>query len=237
VPQTTAERVAAAIRDAIMRGQIPPGTQLPEIALRQELGVSRNTVREALRMLTSDGLARHDSYRGVSVTRLTEADVHDIFQARKALELAGVDASRKGDEGLAGRLGTARDQFEQAVDEQNWGAAFAADAALHQTLVSPLGSERLDQFFSVVFNELRLGYFVVGGLETESLPQDRREHRALVTAVVDGDRRAARKLITEHLARSQELLLELMARHETRQAAGEATDVIPWARSALETSG
>jgi DNA-binding GntR family transcriptional regulator len=216
-----------------MRGHIPPGTQLPENSLREELGVSRNTIREALRMLTSDGLARHDPYRGVSVTRLTEEDVHDIFKARKALELAGIAASVKGDESLSRQLVAACERFEDAVDREDWAGAFGADLTLHQTLVSSIGSQRLNQSFAVVFNELRLGYFVVGGLETESLPRDRREHRAIVDAMVEGNYREARKIVSGHLARSEELLLGLMRAQEAAQATGKVPDMKALARSVI----
>jgi DNA-binding GntR family transcriptional regulator len=211
--QTTAERVAAAVRDAIMHGRIGPGTQLPEHQLREALGVSRNTIREALRMLTHEGLVRHDPYRGVSVPRLTEADVHDIFSARAVLELSAANVASSASPEQLNRLDAARQAFEKAVDDQDWAAAFGADMELHRSLVALTGSERLEQVFEALFNELRLGYFVSGGLESESLPDDRKQHRAIVAAVRKGDDARAGDLVRAHLERSEKLLLELMREH------------------------
>src|SRR5918998_6377805 len=112
--QTTAERVAAAVRDAIVHGRIGPGTPLPEHQLREALGVSRNTIREALRMLTHEGLVRHDPYRGVSVPRLTETDVQDLFVARAVLELSAADSASTAVPEQLERLTAARDAFEKA---------------------------------------------------------------------------------------------------------------------------
>jgi hypothetical protein len=69
--------------------------------------------------------------------------------------------------------------------------------------------------------------------ETESLPRDRREHRAIVDAMVQGNHREARKIVSGHLASSEELLLGLMRAQEVAQASGKVPDVKAWARSAL----
>src|SRR5918997_438763 len=144
--QTTAERVAAAVRESIMHGRIAPGTPLPEHSLRDALGVSRNTIREALRMLTNEGLVRHDAYRGVSVPRLSEDDVHDVFKARAMLELAGVGQAGSAGPEQVDRLTEARDQFEAAVDAGDYAAAFSADMELHRELVALTGSGRLESW-------------------------------------------------------------------------------------------
>ena len=65
--QPAAEQVAAALREAILSGRMLPGTPLREVAIATELGVSRNTVREAARVLGSEGLIRHEMNRGAMV--------------------------------------------------------------------------------------------------------------------------------------------------------------------------
>ena len=90
--QSTTEQAAAALRDAILTGKIPPGTPLREVALAAELGVSRNTVREAARLLGGEGLVRHQMNRGIVVAEITAADVRDIYAARAAVEAAAAEA-------------------------------------------------------------------------------------------------------------------------------------------------
>jgi DNA-binding GntR family transcriptional regulator len=223
--ETTAERVSSALRDAIMHGRIAPGTQLPERLLQDLLGVSRNTIREALRILAGDGMVRHDPYRGVRVAELSEEDVHDLFRARNTLELAGVEAADSAGPEHVASVRAASKAFDDAVDAGDWGAAFEAERDLHGSLVGAIPSRRLGQFFVAVFNELRLGYFVFGGLETD-LPRDRREHRAIVESLAAGDYELCRELVSDHLARSEQLLLSLMRARAGAESVEELAPVI-----------
>ena len=90
--QSTTDQAADAVRQAILSGRLLPGTPLREAALAAELGVSRSTLREAARVLASEGLVRYQMNRGIVVTEIAAEDVADIYAARAALELAAVDA-------------------------------------------------------------------------------------------------------------------------------------------------
>src|SRR6478736_4156969 len=87
---STVDRAADEIRRAIFAGQLEPGTPLREIALSEAMGVGRSTIREALAVLVSDGVAVRVPNKGVTVKELTAADVSDLCLARVALETAGV---------------------------------------------------------------------------------------------------------------------------------------------------
>ena len=71
------------LRTHIMEGLFPPGTRLSEEVLGQALGVSRNTLREAFRLLCHERLAVHQMNRGIFVPVLTRADVTDIYARRR----------------------------------------------------------------------------------------------------------------------------------------------------------
>jgi DNA-binding transcriptional regulator YhcF (GntR family) len=89
--KSVAEQVVGVLREEILRGNLEPGTPLPEVALAQSFGVSRNTVREAIRSLVNEGLARHHMHRGAVVTEQTVEDIADIHQARSVVELAAIE--------------------------------------------------------------------------------------------------------------------------------------------------
>ena len=91
---STAQQVAGTLRDVLLRGELRPGTPLRELALASSLGVSRNTIREALRMLAADGLVRYAVHRRVAVAALTERQVVDIFKARRMIEREAVACAR-----------------------------------------------------------------------------------------------------------------------------------------------
>src|SRR6266567_7515964 len=69
--ESTAEQVASALRELILSARFMPGTHLREGPLADQLGVSRNTVREAMQILVSEGLVTREIHRGAYVARLT----------------------------------------------------------------------------------------------------------------------------------------------------------------------
>jgi len=76
---SVADQVATLLRQRILEGEFRPGTQLQELPLASSLGVSRNTMREAMRILSIEGLLRHSLHRGVAVSQLALRDVHSRF--------------------------------------------------------------------------------------------------------------------------------------------------------------
>jgi DNA-binding GntR family transcriptional regulator len=78
--------VAKVLRDRILRGELGAGSRLDIDAIAAAHGVSRTPVRDALKQLEGEGLVAVLPYRGVEVTRLTEADVEELFGIRVALE-------------------------------------------------------------------------------------------------------------------------------------------------------
>jgi DNA-binding GntR family transcriptional regulator len=208
--KSTPERIAEAVRSAILRGDIAPGAPLREADIAREVGASRNTVREAMRLLAREGLITHNAFKSVTVTRLTEADVSDLFRARMVLELAGVDATEQATSVQLAALAAAVTAFDAAVAAEDWQGAFERDIDLHTALVATIGSSRLDRAILGVLHELRLAYTMFGGLETESMPESGRDHNKIVELVGKGDRAACRRLIRSHLVSSEDLLLSLM---------------------------
>ncbi|MGW7005548.1 GntR family transcriptional regulator [Streptomyces sp. NPDC054933] len=101
---STVQRVADVLRGRIAAGALRSGTRLSEEALGAALGVSRNTLREAFRVLAHERLVVHEMNRGVFVRSLGPADVADIYLTRRALETAGVRAAA-GSSRLAGGAG------------------------------------------------------------------------------------------------------------------------------------
>lgn len=96
---STAERVADFVRTRVMNGDLLPGTRLSEEALRTALGISRNTLREAFRLLTRERLLVHEHSRGVFVRTPDVADVVDLYAARRVIESGALRAWRTAQEG------------------------------------------------------------------------------------------------------------------------------------------
>jgi DNA-binding GntR family transcriptional regulator len=94
------DRVVDVLRERILEGGLLPGEPLREVSVAAELGISRNTLREALRLLTSEGLAVQLPNKGVSVKTFTAAEVRDIYRTRRVLETQAALESAVADDDL-----------------------------------------------------------------------------------------------------------------------------------------
>ncbi|MGH3761416.1 GntR family transcriptional regulator [Actinophytocola sp.] len=126
-PPTAQEAVFVEIRRAILAGEMPPGTQIFPDELAAEYGVSRIPVRDALRLVESEGLVSYTAYRGYQVTRLTEDELLELQRLREILEdeAVRVGAAKITRSALAvmnAALAEMHDH-EQAGDLASWGEA------------------------------------------------------------------------------------------------------------------
>src|ERR1700710_28991 len=93
--ENTAERAAGGVRDLIVAGGISPGQPLREFELAPALGVSRNTIREALRLLAREALVAPSHRNVYTVVEVSADDVPDIFRMRGMIEFTATERSRK----------------------------------------------------------------------------------------------------------------------------------------------
>ncbi|MBV9327955.1 MAG: GntR family transcriptional regulator [Chloroflexi bacterium] len=153
---SSAQQVAAAIREQLLRGEVAPGTRLRDQALAAALEVSRNTVREAMQILASDGLVRLNFHHGTTVAELDLEELADAYRVRRLLELAGVRAAAGASNGWLDEVWLACSQMADAAERGDMHDVLIADLRFHEALVAPLESPRLSRFYRNVQTELRL---------------------------------------------------------------------------------
>jgi len=186
---TQAERVAALLREALIDGAYPPGQRLSEEWLCEELGVSRNTLREAFRLLVRDRLLVHQMHRGVFVTLPTSEDVRDLFKARRVLELPALRGAVRPAEEAVRSVGAAVDEGEAARSRREWKRMGTANMRFHQALAGLAGSARVNEFMSQVLAETRLVFHVMDApreFHAPYLDWNRRIHTLLASGDVAG---------------------------------------------------
>jgi DNA-binding GntR family transcriptional regulator len=203
-----AERVAEVLRDRITEGYYRPGSRLSEEAIGGELKISRNTLREAFRLLTHERLLLHEPYRGVSVRVLTAHDVVDLYRVRKVIECGAV-ASGTAD--VLDRIAAAVTEGEQAETGSDWQGLGTANIRFHRALVALAGSPRLDDLMRGILAELRLVFHVMADPRRFHEPYlaRNREILALLTA---GDRTAAAAHLSDYLDVAERQLVEQFTR-------------------------
>ncbi len=162
---SSAERAADILRRSITEGALPPGAQLSEVELTEVLQVSRNTLREAFRLLTHEGLLVYKLHRGVFVPELGERDVVDLYRLRRALEVDVVRGLSDRDPELPAsrleRLSVDVEAARAAALADRWPDVGTANMRFHQHLVGLADSARLDAITGRLLAELRLVFHVI----------------------------------------------------------------------------
>ncbi|WP_077797827.1 GntR family transcriptional regulator [Streptomyces sp. JHA26] len=207
---STAERVSDILRSRIADGYFPPGTRLSEDSIGGALGVSRNTLREAFRLLTHERLLVHELNRGVFVRVLTVEDVEDIYRTRSLVECAVVRSLGEPPYGLDG-VASAVEAGWRAADEGDWKGVGTANIHFHQELVALAGSERTDELMRSVFAELRLAFHVVDDPRRLHEPYIAR-NAEILAALRAGDREEAARLLGVYLENSLERVVDVYLR-------------------------
>lgn len=200
---STAERVSDILRGRIADGFFPPGTRLSEDSIGGALGVSRNTLREAFRLLTHERLLVHELNRGVFVRVLTVEDVEDIYRTRLLVECAVVRGLGEPPYGLD-TLAEAVEEGQRAAREGDWKTVGTANIHFHQELVALAGSARTDELMRSVFAELRLAFHVVDDpkrLHEPYLKRNRQLHETLRAGRRDDAETALATYLTDSLER------------------------------------
>jgi len=202
---STVERLADILRGRIIRGQYAPGERLAEDVLVKSLGVSRNTVREAFRLLSHERLLVHELNRGVFVRKLTVDDVVDIYRVRKLVECAAVRR-------LATRpaplddLAAAVADGEDAMRLADWRALGTANMMFHQAVGALAESPRVDELMRGILAELRLVFHLMADPRRLHEPYLQR-NREVLAALAAGDVQRAERLLRKYLNDSEQVLV------------------------------
>jgi DNA-binding GntR family transcriptional regulator len=207
---TAAQQVAAGLASRIVAGAFAPGDRLRESAIATELGVARNTVREAVRILELSGLVRHEVNRGAVVISPTPEKVEALYVARERLETAAV--SRRVEESELAALRKAFEDLTEAAASHDVLQIVDLDLAFHRAIVSMLHSSRLDEFYAELMVELRF-YLTVLSLEDrefEHPDQILAEHRVILEAIESGDTNTAVHQVRTHIESNARRVIEIL---------------------------
>ncbi|MEV6285162.1 GntR family transcriptional regulator [Kribbella sp. NPDC051770] len=204
---SSAERVADVLRRRITDGVLRPGTQLSEESLKDALQVSRNTLREAFRLLTHEGLLVHRMHRGVFVPDLTEDDLLDLYRLRRVLECDVVRGLADLDPAQLEPLRADVEAAESAAVEEDWISVGTANMRFHRHLVGLAGSTRINEITGRLLAELRLLFHVIATPRALHEPYIAR-NRSLLELLETGQYARAADDLNAYLLDSQAALLE-----------------------------
>jgi DNA-binding GntR family transcriptional regulator len=211
-------RGVSALRRRILAGEVRPGGALREVALAAELGVSRNTLREILLVLASEGLVQHVPHRGgARVVQLGVRDARDIYLVRQLIESAAVERAASRPLEASEYLSAALRRLEDAAAAHDLDRLVEADLGFHRSLAAVLESDRLSALFRRIETQLRLAFSIVAFTDREYEQPEPLvdEHRRLHQLITDGDVGRAKDALLAHLAKYETRLIAVLREQES----------------------
>lgn len=213
------EQVITALRQAILDFQLKPGQRLVERELIEQLGVSRTTIREALRELTSEGLVTVIPQRGAMVTAPNLEDAADLYEVRASLESLVVQrfVERATEAEVTSLKESVEDIAKVASETDDIREILAAKDRFYAVLIAGARSSALQQLLEGI--QARVQVLRATSLSEEGrTPQVVRELRAVVTAIGERDVEKASRLCADHVRAAASTALTSL-----RQVEGEST--------------
>ena len=194
------DRVVTELRQAILSGRLKPGERLVEGHLADELGVSRNPVREAIRALASEGLIEVTARRGAAVATMTEQEARETIEVRALLEGHNARlAARRQDRQIIKRIEAVLNKGTAAVAARRFDQLFDLNQHFHGELAAAgqntvLGDllQRLRERTAMLF----------APMDPARQARNWKEHAAILRAIIEGDERKAAALAAEHVMRA-----------------------------------
>lgn len=188
-----------ALRHRILNNELPAETRLVEANLAADFGVSRGTIRDAMRMLQAEGLIEIVPRRYSVVTRMSTEDAEDVCYARYVLEDASVSGGiGQAKKDLVRALRVALEHMSMAARMDDMDALVASDTRFHELLVDVSGRGRLKDLWSMLNSQM--GALMRSEIERQGigLAEAVDRHRELFDAVSSGDTGRLRAALREH---------------------------------------
>lgn len=199
-PVSLADQVYKNLVEAILKQQIKPGQHLVEQPLADQLGVSRISIREAIRHLEQDGLVKVVPTRGAFVVELSAADVEEVYRLRTALETIAVEhILTYVSPSMLAVFDPILEEMAIIENEEDYLRSAEIDNLFHRTLMELSGLQRTKQIWEQLSSQIMMVIYTVSrhypsirGLSTR--------HRQLLEAISTKDVKAATNFLQSHIA-------------------------------------
>jgi DNA-binding GntR family transcriptional regulator len=212
------EDVAARLRELIFAGDLSPGAFMDEVQLAAQLEISRTPLREALKVLTAEGLVRHEPRRGCFVAEVTEKDLDEIFPVIALLEgRCAFEAAQNASDADLATLEALHDKLSRHARTKRINEYYATNFAIHEAIIRLANNRWLEQVITdlrKIVKLARLQQLHAPGRLEQSLS----EHLAVFAALKARDAAGAQEAMKTHLTRQREALRDLARNQRTRLA-------------------
>jgi DNA-binding GntR family transcriptional regulator len=200
------DEVTDRLRDMIVEGKLSPGERVNEAALCDQFGVSRTPLREALKVLASEGLVNLLPRRGARIAGLDAREICEVFEVLSSLERTAAElaAGRMTATDLA-RLQQLQHRIQQHHRARRRHEYFRQNHALHEAVVALSGNSVLKETHARLLARVRRARYMAI-LSEERWDESVREHAEILTALETRNARLAGALMYRHVARTGEIV-------------------------------
>jgi DNA-binding GntR family transcriptional regulator len=214
--KSAGEHIFEHLKQAIIRGDIPPGSRMVETRIAETMGVSRTPVREAIHKLEREGLLTKQAHSGFAVTGLTREDIEECFGIRAVLE------------GYTARLATLRhtpeqlkplirknDLFRKHLEKDDLKALPKINTELHNIIYDLSGSTKLIKMINDLKEQILRFRKII--LKSKALARaSHKDHSDMLAMMQERRAEEVEKLVREHILRGQSAVLREYD-HEQRE--------------------
>jgi DNA-binding GntR family transcriptional regulator len=210
------QEVAGTLREQIFAGELAPGSFLDEVALCERLSISRTPLREALKVLTAEGLLRHEPRRGCFVNEVTERDLDEIFPVIALLEgRCAFEAARNATDADIAELAALHDRLNAHAKAKRINGYYETNFQIHEAIILLANNRWLAQSIAdlrKIVKLARLQQLHAPGRLAQSLS----EHMTVFAALKSHDSEGAEAAMRTHITRQREALRELARSQRSR---------------------
>ena len=219
--ESLTSQVHRALSQAIIVGELAPGSLYSVAKLADRLQVSRSPVREALISLADQGMVAFERNRGVRVLQTTAHDLEEVFSLRLLLEVpATFRAAQIITPDDIERLGEALGTVDAFTGAETMLEHQEMDSGFHRVILEAAGNSRLAGIVDTLWSHQKMRGLTSAG-RSRKLADIHREHQAVFDRIQAGDPNGAARAMREHLGRSASLLL-------TQETEDAAELELPW---------
>ena len=211
------------LRSMIMEGELKPGEKVPERMLTERFGVSRTPVREAVKVLAAEGLVVLLQNRGAIVSKLTVAELEEVFPVLAALEaVAGELACRSATDAEIAAIRRLNDQMHEVFAKKERPAYFDLNQKIHAAILAAARNATLANQHQLVARRASRARYQAN-LTEERWRQALDEHDAIIEALEARDNATLGRLMKEHMEHKLSSLkpaIETAEHEEASRSAG-----------------
>ena len=211
--------VARKLREAIMSGNLKPGQRLVERELCEMMGVSRPSIREALRLLEADGLVNTVPHRAPMVSTISLEEARQLYAARAVLEgFAGRECARLHDPAVVRKIGEALGRLKIALAESDMIAVLEAKTDFYAALIGGCQNAFIERMLKPLHDRITL-LRITSMSHPKRVNKSLREVTAIWRAIQSGDEDLAERCCVDHIKAAAVAALDMIERSMVKEKA------------------